>query len=59
MVLKCYLENTLTHEFRMSFLLSLLLGREATLATGQLLKMVGLNDTAAAQHVHLMAMLSH
>lgn len=44
---------------RIAIILSLLLGREATLATGQLLKMVGLNDTAAAQHVHLMAMLSH
>lgn len=37
---------------------SLVFGRVATLATGRLLKVVGLGATVVAQRVHLVAMLS-
>jgi hypothetical protein len=39
-------------------ILSLVFDRLATFATGQLLKVVGLGATAAAQHICLIVMLS-
>ena len=44
--------------FSTPLVLSLLLGKVATLATGQLLKVVGFRATAAAQRVRLIRTLS-